>query len=317
MISLTNGHRFQYMVASGALGFDGKGWAWDRPLIAAGLMKLELFTVVLRTLTHVPRLYPVSNHSWSRPWTWFPGSPWACAQAIPGNGTVNKVGLWNPGLGWWLDEVAPYLDYGKVPLIVSLSGTPDELAVMAQLVTRKAIWIIGIEVNVGCPNSGPIPAADVVINGVRKVCAYTTLPVIVKVSVAQDYHAIARGVERFAQAISINSVPWPLAFGDAPSPMECVGKDKGKGGVSGKPAQAKNWKAVKDLAAQGALPVIAPSIMEYKDLAYVKNLGADAVSFGSIHLPDHPVLLKPWTIFTNPCKPTRFVLKEMKEKGQL
>ncbi len=45
MITLSNGHCFEYMVASGALGFDGNGWPWERPLVALGLIKPELFTI--------------------------------------------------------------------------------------------------------------------------------------------------------------------------------------------------------------------------------------------------------------------------------
>jgi len=28
-IRLSNGHVLEYVVASGALGFDGKGWPWE------------------------------------------------------------------------------------------------------------------------------------------------------------------------------------------------------------------------------------------------------------------------------------------------
>jgi hypothetical protein len=43
------------MVASGALAFDGKGWPWERPLVWLGLIKPELFTVVIKSLTRNPR----------------------------------------------------------------------------------------------------------------------------------------------------------------------------------------------------------------------------------------------------------------------
>ena len=97
MIRLSNGHWFKYMVASGALGFDGRGYWWERPLVWAGLIKPELFTVVLRTLTLKPKLYPESNLSWIRPSTWLPWSSRSCVQFLPDDGVVNKVGLWNPG----------------------------------------------------------------------------------------------------------------------------------------------------------------------------------------------------------------------------
>ena len=55
MITLSNGHSFEYMIASGALGFDGKGWIWERPLVWLGLVRPDLFTVVIKTLTRNPR----------------------------------------------------------------------------------------------------------------------------------------------------------------------------------------------------------------------------------------------------------------------
>lgn len=93
MIRFSNGHQFEYMTASGALKFDGLGYWWEKPFVWAGLMRLELFTIVLRTLTLEPRPYPVSNLSWVRPWTWLPWSSRSCVQFLPNESAVNKVGL--------------------------------------------------------------------------------------------------------------------------------------------------------------------------------------------------------------------------------
>lgn len=155
------------------MGFDGRGWFWEWPLVWLGLIKLKLFTIILRTLTREPRPYPKSNLSWIRPWTWLPFSPWSCVRLILG-GAVNKVGLWNPGIDYWCEEIAPKMDFEK------------------------------------------------------------------------------------------------NAF-------------------------------------------IASSIMEFGDLAKVWALGAKAVSFGTIHLPDYPFWRWPWTLFTNPCKPTTIVTRALKE----
>src|SRR3990167_7690284 len=101
MISLTNGHSLKWLVASGAMGFDGLGWFWERSLVALGLIRLELFTVTLRTLTRHPRPYPISNLSWWRPWTWLPWSSCSCVQILPFGIVGNKVGLYNPGFDHW------------------------------------------------------------------------------------------------------------------------------------------------------------------------------------------------------------------------
>jgi dihydroorotate dehydrogenase len=146
---------------------------------------------------------------------------------------------------------------------------------------------------------------EAAIEDVKAVKQVSRHPIIYKVSVGQDYLAIARGLKGIAEAISLNSVPWEIVFPGVRSPLwklqQRVGG--GGGGVSGRPAQKHNWAAVQALAKQGSLPVIAPSVMEYPDLKTVRDLGASAVSFGAAHLP--------W-----PGKPTAIVRKDMKQRRQ-
>ena len=301
-ITLSNGHVFRYMIASGALAFDGMGWLWERPLVWLGLIRLELFTIVVKTLTLKPR---AGNLRWWK--------PWECVCLIAG-GAVNKVGLTNKGFYWWCEKVAPKINCKKYHIVVSIFGDKEELIEMATELNRFA-WLVGIEVNYSCPNTGhAIPFAEAVIDSVKAVVQVSKHPVIVKVSVDQDYVAIARGLKGIAEAVSINSVPWKIAFPNGEqSPLRKLG---GGGGVSGKPAQKYNWKAVKELYEDGSLPVIGPSIMEYGDIYEVRKQGAVAVSFGTIHLPDYPVWHKPWTVFTNPLKPTRFVERDIEMRSQ-
>lgn len=303
-IKLSNGHLLKWVVASGAFGFDGRGWLWERPLVWLGLIKPELFTVVIKTLTIQPRK---GNLCWWKPWTWLPFSPWSCTRFIKG-GAVNKVGLTNRGLDWWCDDIAQDLDFSQVPLIASIYGDEDELAEMSLRLDRYDF--VGLEVNVSCPNSGDRMAeTEAVIKSVKAVKSRSRHPVIVKVSVKQDYLAIAKGLVGVAEAISLNSVLWEMVFPRKRSPLWRLEKKVGGGGggVSGKPAQSLNWEAVEALAVQGSLPVIAPSVMKFEDIGWVWSFGASAVSFGAIHLPTK---WKPWTLFTNPLKPTRFVRKE-------
>ncbi len=140
MIVLSNGHRLDYVVASGSLAFDGRGWPWERPLVQAGLIRPELFTVVLKTLTREPR---AGNLRWYK--------PWSCVGLIPG-GAVNKVGLTNPGIDWWCRDIAPRLDYARVATVASIFGEEAELVDMARMINR--FDLVGIEVNPSCPNTG-------------------------------------------------------------------------------------------------------------------------------------------------------------------
>jgi dihydroorotate dehydrogenase (NAD+) catalytic subunit len=298
VIRLSNGHNIEYVVASGALGFDGQGWWWERLLVWLGFIKPELFTVVLKTLTLNPRK---GNLCWHKPWTWLPWSPWSCVRFVKG-GAVNKVGLTNPGLDDWARNVGPYLDYRKYALVGSIYGTREELVTMA--VRLNNFNFVALEVNVSCPNTGhPMDEAQEVIASVKAVEEVSRHPVIVKVSVDQKYFEIAQGLKGIAGAVSLNSVPWKRIFSDQPSPLARLEKKLGEknpngGGVSGKPAQTHNWAAITSLRLQHALPVIGPSVMEYGDIEEVRIRGAQAVSFGAIHLRT------PW-------RPTQFVLKEM------
>lgn len=287
MIALSNGRMLDYTVASGALAFDGKGWPWERPLVWLGLVKPELFAVTIKSVTRNPRR---GNLRWWKPWT--------CVRMIRG-GAVNKVGLTNPGIDWWCEKIAPRIDFRKFPLIASIYGTQQELVEMARMF--NAFDFVALEVNDSCPNTGhALQQADAVIESVKAVKRVSRHPIIVKVSVDQDYLVIARGLTGIAEAISLNSVPWKTAFPDGRrSPLWRLEKKVGGGGggVSGKPAQIHNWRAVEALALQEALPVIAPSIMSFEDLRKVRRLGAKAVAFGTIHLR------KPWL-------PTMFAYKE-------
>ncbi len=301
MITLSNGHSFEYMIASGGLAFDGKGYLWEKPFVWFGIIDPTLFTVVLKTLTRHKR---PGNLRWCK--------PWECVKLIDG-GAVNKVGLTNKGIEWWCKNIGPYLDFQTNPLVGSIYGTQDELVEMAEML--NTFDLVGLEVNSACPNSGAqIHVAETVVSDVRAVRKVSRHPLIVKVSVAQDYVAIACGLEGVAEAISINSVPWEIAFPNERSPLWRLEKKVGGGGggVSGILAQKFNWQAVRVLAKQGSLPVIGSSIMDFKDMDIVRSFGASAVSFATIHLPTKG---KPWTLFTNPWKPTEFVKIEQRLKN--
>ncbi len=291
MITLSNGHSFEYMVASGALAFDGKGW-WpiERPLFYVNVIDPRLFTTVPKTLTRQP---VVGN------WVWW--HPWTCVRFIPGvpGGIVNKVGLTNPGIDYWCEKIGPKLNFHKYHLAVSLYGNEKDLAEMAVMLNK--FKLAAIEVNASCPNTDHRCGAEEAIAQVKAVKANSRHPVIVKLGVGQDYRAIARALVGTAEAVALNSVPWELVYPGKESPLHRLEKKVGHGGggVSGKPAQERNWKAAALLCADRTLPVIGPSIMSEGDLFTVRNLGVGAVSFGSIHI-------------TSPAAPTRIVRKRMR-----
>lgn len=290
MIRLSNGHEFKYMVASGALGFGGKGWLWERPLRRMGLIDPSLFTVVIKTLTYESRK---GNLRWY--------NPLGCIRPMWG-GVVNAVGLTNPGIDWWCENIGPFIDLGGISLVGSiLSDDIDELVDMAIMLDK--FKLVALEINASCPNTTEgdlLKNTQKIIDACHAVKKETNLPLILKLSVVHDVIPIINGVSDVVEAISINSVPWNVIFPNKISPL----KHLGGGGVSGKIAQEHTWRLVRKIVMMHSIDVVAPSIWDYEDIERARRLGAKAISFASVFLP-------------YPCRPTSYVKRDMKiQKGK-
>lgn len=287
MITFSNGHCFEYMTASGALGFAGKGWPWEWPLRWAGLLDPSLFTNVIKTLTLKPRK---GNLKWY--------NPLGCIRPMRG-GIVNAVGLTNPGIDWWIKNIGPKVNSSKIPLIGSILGEPSELAIMAAMLNN--FDLVGLEVNASCPNTQDdiLKNTEKVIRGCESAKRKSRLPILLKVSAAHDMEKIVRQTGGMVEAYSINSVPWHMVFPGRKSPLAKFGG----GGVSGKIAQPFTWLLVEKLVSMTSAPVIGPSVWDFKDIAKLRAMGAKAVSFGSVFI------CHPW-------RPTRFVrIDSVQQKG--
>jgi hypothetical protein len=293
-IEFSNGYRTELFVASGALGFDGKGWPWEWPLRWVGLIDPTLFTIVGKTIS----LDPMEGNY--RPW-----KPLECFRWID-DGTVNKVGLTNMGFRVFFEEILSHVV--KENFVVSLFGEKRELLWMSRMLEEKPL--AAIELNPSCPNRC-MDDTETIIDATRAVSAKTRHPVILKLSVAQDYVTIARQVVGYAEAISLNSVPWEMVNPGKTSPLAKLQKrvGGGGGGVSGKAAQFHNWLAVIQIKATvPEMPVIAPDIWEYRDIAFVRDvLNADAVSFGAIHAKH---------FFLGSVLPTMYVRRLFRARGE-
>lgn len=273
-ITLSNGHRLTFLAASGALGFDGRGWPHEWPLRWLGLIKPELFTVILKTLT----LEPTAGNGLLR-----------TVRPLDG-GAVNAVGLRNPGIATWLEKYAGNIP-PQLPVIISLAGNDSELSKLASVIQAelgnrlRGKKIVGLEINLSCPNVcqtklEPEKVAEVF----GELKNRTALPLLAKLGYdpEESYLALAKKLDGIAEAVSINSVPWRHVYPDKPSPL----KSFGNGGVSGQIAQTFTWEMAEKLSP--ILPVIGPSVWRYSDLEKLFTLGAQAIAFGSIFL------LRPW-----------------------
>ena len=283
-IQLFNGHILEYVVASGALGFDGKAWPWERLLCWLGLIDIDsdFFTVVTKTLTRQPT---EGNLRWY--------DPWFCVRPIR-DGFVNAVGLTNPGIDWWCRKIGPSVKKEKLSLVASIFGEPEELGEMATML--NSFELVGLEINASCPNTKDDGFQDTerVVAACQAVKANSSLPLILKLSVVHDVARIARQVKGLVEAFSINSVPWAVAFPDHWSPLERLGG----GGVFGKTAQRLTWPMVGKIARDTNVPVIGPSVWDYDDIERLRTLGARAISFGSLFLrhPGRPTQYVMWDV---------------------
>jgi dihydroorotate dehydrogenase len=286
MIQLSNGYSFEYVAASGALSYDGRGWPWEWPLRWAGLIDPSLFTIVTKTLTVAPRR---GNLRWTHPWS---------TVELLKDGAVNAIGLTNPGLHWWIRNVAPKIPRRGYEIVCSVTDDdPAILAAMAEALNNTPIR--AIELNASCPNTEHEISknAETVISAVRLMKERARHPLWLKLSVNQDYLSIAREVEGRAEALSINSVPWKVAFPDKKSPLGRFGG----GGISGRIARPWTWRMVEELSQKTKIPVIGPGIWEFEDLEELRKRGAKALSFGSIFLR------YPW-------RPTAFVKRDQAKR---
>lgn len=255
MINLSNGHGLVFCAASGALAYDGKGWAWEYPLCWMGALDPSLFTVITKTLTRQPRK---GNLYWYHPWT--------CVKQIGREGWVNAVGLTNPGIEWWCRKHGPTAGAQGIPIIVSITAdTVPELVKMGRMVVGSASHIVGIEFNPSCPNTESSArmtenAGLVIEQTLALKEAIGEMPLLIKLSVVQNAERILQGVQGCVEAVQINSVPWHVAFPNKQSPLHRLGG----GGVSGKVAQQHTWRFIERLVKASTIPVIGCSVWEYE-----------------------------------------------------
>ncbi|MCS7301707.1 MAG: hypothetical protein NZ556_09175 [Fimbriimonadales bacterium] len=270
MITLSNGERIEFLTGSGALGFDGRGWWWEYPLRWLGILNPHEFTIVVKTLTLRPRR---GNLRWY--------APWRCVRLIRG-GTVNAVGLTNPGIDWWLRACYPRMRRMGLQTVVSVyPENEDEAHAFAQKL--RPLQIAAIELNASCPNVAHCEA-DAVQHVYTIACVLRAAghPLIVKVGYDQPYVAIAQSLEGVAEAVhALNAVPWRLVYPDRPSPLARLGG----GGVSGEPIRPFVREAVQRLRDATRLPIIAGGgIYTLHDLQELWSLGARAFSIGALFL---------------------------------
>ena len=290
MIHLGN-YSFRYAVAAGALGWNGAGYFWERPLRWLGLIDPHKFLVISKTLTLQPR---AGHYRWWK--------PWQTVRLIEG-GAVNAMGLPNPGLEGWFNR---YFDWTvRQDINLALSIAPNdvhEAHEMAWTIRASNFYrnIRAIEVNCSCPNLGHAPTVEQILAIVREV-AEVYPPVIVKLGHQQPYLTICKELDGQVAAFDlINTVPWNN-LSMQPSPLAKHGHE---GGVSGRQIGWHAYNAMARVQDAGVkTPILSGGgIMSYEDAA-IRLRRADAISFGTLFLR------APW-------RPLQIIRRLEDEKGR-
>lgn len=263
-----------FHIASGALGFDGRGAnVVERGMKAVGMLPTNFVDdVTTKTITYKPR-----------PDNWL---DYLRRVRLLEDGVVNAVGLINPGFAKLIMMTALMPPEQKSKTMVSVIGdTSSELITMAFNI--RHLGFKGVELNVSCPNE----KCELNMAGIIHSCYHlrAQLPdgeVRLKLSPIMDLGDVDEllcCIRGRISAISINSVPWKALYGNDVSPLARFGG----GGVSGKAAQSLTWKFAKKLKKVTSIPIIWPSIWSVEDIDRVIDNGASHISLGSVILA-HP-----------------------------
>lgn len=306
MIKLNNGYLVEFVGASGLYGFNGRGYKWkfwERFYQWLGMIDKNLLTIVTKTITLSPTK---GNYRWYAPWRVikFLSVEGKVIPLLVGllrphfvYGIANAVGLTGPGFARWLEKDYPVIKRCGYKVIVSITGTEVECGRMARAL--NGLDIVAIEFNVSCPNvvSG-LKDSNQIRATILRIAEESTHSIFVKLSYAQDYTRIAKETEGLVRGISFNSIPWYYIF-SSPSPLG----NYGGGAVSGLICRKKYREMIDELLkAKVTTPIIAP-VWDYEDIEEGFQLGAQAVSFGSVG-------------FLYPDRPTQFIRRWRQEGGK-
>ncbi len=279
MIKLSNGYELEFLAASGALGFDGKGYWWEYPFKVLNKFDTSLFTPITKTLTYLPESGNIGILDYR--------------VKFVKDGVLNAMGLPNPGLEKWIDKNR---DFDGIVSIYSDHYNDTILIHMLRKINMLS-KVKAVEIDLFCPNlkidKYIFDFEGYTIERFLKITKeHTRLPIILKLSVTNRIENIFPNIEKYIDAISINSVPWKFIYPDIKSPFESLGG----GALSGKIVQPYTWKFIKDLINVTHVPIIGCSVWNYDDIDRLYEIGCKAISFGSIFLR------YPW-------RPTSFVRK--------
>ena len=226
------------------------------------------------------------------PW---PGRP-APRLGHAGQGMLNGIGIQNPGIEGWLDEVAPRLP--AVPTAVWGSVVAHDVPGFAEVAARMSTSgeIDAIEVNLSCPNLDGAPfALDPALSSdvVAAVRSATDLPIGAKLS------PDARPIAEVARAVLAAGADWLVVANTVMGASIDVTTRRPVlsgviGGYSGPPIRPIAIRCILEIRRElGDVPIVGCGGVAHADHAVEFLLtGASAVGIGSAHFDSPRVAAK-------------------------
>lgn len=211
-------------------------------------------------------------------------------------GLINAVGLPNPGIIDYVEEITYAKKVLKVPLIVSVFGyTAEEYALVAQ--KAAAAGADAVELNVSCPHvkdtgseigQNPRRLEEVVC----KVKDAVKKPVIVKLSPnVTDIVSSAKTAEKAgADALTVVNTLRALAI-DVETQMPILSNVRG--GLSGPAVKPVALRCVFEVFEAVKVPIIGcGGVTDWRDAVEFLLAGASAVQVGSAVALDEPAVFQ-------------------------
>jgi dihydroorotate dehydrogenase (NAD+) catalytic subunit len=200
-------------------------------------------------------------------------------------GLINAMGLPNPGIDGYVEELHRTKATLDVPLILSVYGySADEYATVAKKAT--AAGADAVELNVSCPHVkdtgseiGQSPEALVKV--VREVRAAISKPVFVKLSpnVTSIADVAESAVEAGADGLTVMNTVKAMAI-DVETAMPILGNRVG--GLSGPAIKPVALRCVYDVYERVRVPIMGcGGVVDWRDAVEFLLAGASAVQIGT------------------------------------
>ena len=211
-------------------------------------------------------------------------------------GLINAMGLPNPGIDEFVEEIREARTSLKVPLIVSVYGySEEEYATVA----RKAVeaGADAVELNVSCPHVretgseiGQNP--EILAKVVKKVKSSVSKPVLVKLSpnVTSIAGIAEAAVKAGADALTAINTVKAMAI-DTETTIPILGNRVG--GLSGQAIKPIALRCVYDIYERVKVPILGcGGVTDWRDAVEFLLAGASAVQIGTAIATEGPSVFK-------------------------